>query len=353
MNKKLLFSIPLIACLLTSCKGTVHYKEEKYEIPVQWNDRTKDFRILQLCDIHLSQSDPFEERHMKMLHKTISDANPNLIVLNGDSFTFADKGVVTKLFSFIDSYDIPWTFAYGNHDDQGYYSDTYIQEILGTKQLFKNVKFVNLQDDDVTGRSNFVINIYERKKNSADEYESKDLFQVYLFDSHSYNFKTMDYDSIKQDQIDWYERMVNHETAKVGSVVPSAMYFHIPLPEFFDAWNAAKEGKPNATVLMGTTDEFGGGPLPESDTHLFDKVEQLGSTIAISCAHDHVNDSVINYKVNGEKDIALCFGVHSTDRIYYDKEKLGGQVIIIDKDNPSVLKFENIKNSYEEVLEGK
>lgn len=348
MNKKIILAIPLISCLLTSCKGETHYSEEKYECGVQWVDQTKDFRILQLCDIHLSQTDIYE-RHFKLINKTIKDADANLIVLNGDSFTYADKGIVTKLFSFIDSYNIPWTFTYGNHDDQGYFNDMYIQTILSQeKNLFKNVKFINLPDDDVTGRSNFVINIYDRSKNAEGKYISTNIFQVFLMESHSYNFDTIEYDYIKQDQIEWYERMVNAEKSRNGGLAtPSALYFHIPLPEFFTAWNDAKEGKENSKIIIGTTDEFGGGPLPSSDTHLFDKVKELGSTIAISCAHDHINDSVIEY--NG---VNLCFGVHSTDRIYYDSAKLGGQVISIDHENPWNLKFENIKNSYEEV-EGK
>lgn len=347
MNKKLLFAIPVIVPLLASCVGKTHYAENKYEIGIKWENPDEDFRILQLCDIHLSQSDIYE-KHFKMLDKTINDANADLIVLNGDSFTYADKGLVTKLFAFIDSYDIPWTFTYGNHDDQGYYSDTYIQRVLTDNSLFKNAKFVNLEDDDVTGRSNFVINIYQREKNGSGEFETIDMFQVYLMESHSYNFDTIDYDFIKQDQIDWYERMVKYFIARnEGVVLPSAMYFHIPLPEFFTGWNEAVQGKPEAIKILGTTDEFGGGPLPESDTHLFKKVQDLQSTIAISCAHDHINDSIINYQ-----GIDLCFGVHSTDRIYYEAKKIGGQVMIIDKDDQWKLTYENIYHSYDE-LEGK
>lgn len=344
MNKKAIFSIPILACCLTSCTGTRHYEVNRYELPLEWKDTTKDFRILQLVDIHLSQSNIFE-RHFKILNKTIKDANPNLIILNGDSFTYADKGVVIRLFSFIDSYDIPWTFTFGNHDDQGYFSDTYIQRILAKEDLFKNVKWVNLEDDDVTGRSNFMIDIFKKEDIGGGNKKDVSAFQVYCLESHSYNFDTIEYDYIKQDQVDWYQRMVEAQTAKNGGVkVPSAMYFHIPVPEFFNAWNDAIEGKPNAEIILGTTDELGGGPLPSSDTHIFDKVKELGSTIAISSAHDHINDSVIKYN-----DITLCFGVHSTDRIYYDKAKIGGQVIVVDHTNPWNLKFENIKNSYEEV----
>ena len=355
MNKKILFSIPLIACLLTSCKGNTYYEEEKYEVGVQWVDPSKDFKILQLCDIHLNQSDDYE-RHFKMINKTITDANPDLIVINGDTFTYADKALVKKVFAFIDWHRIPWTFTFGNHDDQGYYSDTYIQELLGTKNSYQYVKFVNLPDDDVTGRSNFVINIYERVGGGLDSYHNVDKFQVYCLESHNYNFDTMKYDYIKNDQIDWYERMVQHYATKNGAVMPSAMYFHIPLPEFFEAWhelngeveNKHNSHRPENFDANASTDEFGGGPAPESDTHLFDKVKELGSTIAISVAHDHINDSVIIYD-----DVALCFGVHATDRIYYDAKKLGGQVITIDHTNPWNLSFKNIKNSYEDLKEVK
>ena len=140
-NKKLLILFPLVSLLVTGCVGKTKYDSKDYLINLEWKDKeTKDFRILQLGDIHFSQSDVFEE-HFKIMNKTIENAHADLIVLNGDSFTFADKHVVNKLFSFIDGYNIPWTFTFGNHDDQGYFSDTYIQELLGSRQLFKNVKF--------------------------------------------------------------------------------------------------------------------------------------------------------------------------------------------------------------------
>lgn len=341
MNKKLLFSIPLITCCLTSCVGKQHYSANQYVVPVEWSDVSKDFRILHLCDIHQSQSDDYE-RHFKMLHHTITEADPNLIVLNGDTFTFADKKVVNRLFYFIDSYNIPWTWTFGNHDDQGYFADTYIQRLLAGNK-FKNVKFVNLEDDDVTGRSNFVLNIRHTDV-SAKTIET--LFQVYCLDSHSYNFNTLDYDFIKKDQIDWYERVVRATTERQGRVIPSAMYFHIALPEFYTAGELANAGDPSVKSLVegATTDEFLGGPTPESDTHLFDKVKELGSTLAISCAHDHINDSVLEYQ-----GIALCFGVHATDRIYFDPNKIGGQVISVSHEDQTKLSYENIYATYEEL----
>ena len=331
-NIKKFIVLPLIGALLVGCKGKKHYSCADYMTSVMWHDKTKEFRVLQLSDIHFSQSD-YREEHYKVIDETVSRAKADLIVLNGDCFTFADKLVVNELFDHINSYGIPWTFTFGNHDDQGYYSDTYIQRLLCDTDRFSNARFVNLEDDDVTGRSNFVINITQ-------SYKQDPVYQIYLFDSHSYNFDDAGYDFIKQDQIDWYESMVKFSTETYGKVIPSSAYMHIAPPEFYTAWYLSQEGDPSAKLIIGSTDEYSGGPKPESDLHLFDKIKELGSTKSISAAHEHINDSVIDYQ-----GIYLAFGVHSTNRIYRDEDKIGGQILKISPDNFSI-SFENIYVKY-------
>lgn len=331
MNKKLLFSIPLVAVFLTGCVGTKTHRPAEYCLETKWDNVDQDFRVLQLCDIHFSQAD-IVDQHMAVINKTIEKANANFIVLNGDSFTYADKRVVNYLFSEIDKRNIPWTFTFGNHDDQGYFPDTYIERLLSSG-TYKNCLFVNIEDDDVTGRSNFVVNI---KQGDTTKY------QIICMESHSYNFDTMEYDFIKEDQIAWYEKMINYSKTYCDNA-PSLLYFHIPTPEFFTAWHDFEDGKTNVEKILGTTQEFGGGPLPSSDTKIFDKVKELGLTKAISCAHDHINDSVLKYN-----DVYLCFGVHATNRIYFDENMIGGQVIGINHETQE-LSFKNIYTSYEEV----
>ena len=319
-NKLSLLSLPLVALLVTSCVGKTHYDSKEYYIPLEWTQE-KSFRVLQLGDIHFSQSDVFEE-HFAIMDKTIKTANPDLIVLNGDAFTFADKYVVNKLFSFIDSYNAKWTYTFGNHDDQGYYRDTYIPKLL-TKGTYKNALFKNLQDDDVTGRSNFVINL----QNGEDI-----KYNIFVLESHATNFDTMGYDFIKQDQIDWFERLSN-DMKKDGEYIPSSVYMHIAPPEFYTAGKEAINHP--EMVLIGSTDEWEGGPEPESDKHFFAKAKECG-LLSMHCAHDHINDSVILYE-----DVYCAFGVHATDRIYRDDAKIGGQVLIINPDCET-LNFENI-----------
>lgn len=331
-NRKLLLSLPLVALLVTGCVGKTQYEAKDYIINLDWkNQESHDFRVLQLGDIHFSQSDIYED-HFKVMNKTITTANPDLIVLNGDSFTFADKHVVDKLFSFIDSYNVPWTFTFGNHDDQGYYKDTYIPRLLA-KGTYKHALFKNLEDDNVTGRSNFVISL-----NKGEEA----LYHIFILESHCTNFDYFGYDFVKQDQIDWFERVAT-DTKKDGNFIPSSVYMHIAPPEIYNAGQKALEHP--EMLLLGSTDEWEGGPDPTADLGFFAKAKQCGMK-SMHCAHDHINDSVIY-----EDGVYMAFGVHATDRIYRDDDKIGGQVLEINH-NTLELNFENIyvnKNNVEEV----
>ena len=332
--KKTLIFLPIVATLLGGCVGTKHYDADKYFTRVVWKG-SSDFKILQLNDIHLSQSDKYEE-HFALIKRTIKASEPNLIVLNGDIFTYADKQLVNRIFSFIDSFGIYWTYTFGNHDDQGYYSDTFIPKLLASGK-YVNVRFINLPDDDVTGRSNFVINL-------TDFDSKKVLYQVYVLDSHSYNFNTMGYDYLKQDQIDWYERMVKYSTKTLGggTVIPSSMYMHIGFPEIIEAWDQTKPAEKQENLLIGDMEEWGGSP--KKDPGFFKKMQELKSTKSVHVAHNHASDSIMFY---GDPKVYFCFGVHSTDRIYNDENcvKLGGQVIRINKTTKEI-SFRNYYASY-------
>ena len=328
-RNKSLIALPLLGLLLTGC-GTKNYSEDEYMLYTAWKEDSSEYRILQLGDIHQSQSDLHEE-HFDVIDRTIEASNPDMIVLNGDIFTFADKHVVKKVFKYFDDKGIPWTFTFGNHDDQGYYSDTYIQRLLngdikGTK--YKNVLFRDHVDDKVTGRSNFVINI-----KSGDEIK----YQVYCLDSNNYNFDTMEYDIVKQDQIDWYENMVKYSQKNFGDV-KSSMYLHIAPPEAVIDW----EKMDKEHCIIGDMQEGLGSP--SKDLHFVQKVIDLGLTQSIHANHDHANDAVFKYE-----GIYFAYGVHATNRIYNDKDniKFGGQLLIINKSDTSKLIFENYYTSYD------
>lgn len=318
----------LIATCLSSCaSNNVHHEYNEYFLEV---DYKTDFKILQLSDIHLSMKDDLD-KHFKFMDLTIKDANPDLIVVTGDLFTFASKDTMHSLFNFLDSYSVPWTITYGNHDEQVYFSMEYMTTTLNSFSEY--CKYIDHQDDDVYGSANFCINL---KK------DNKIKYQLYVLDSNRYYYGDyFGYDYIHQDQIDWYEGMVNYSKENNdGTTIPSLAFFHIPFEEYKTAYELYESDSSEVEHIFGDNGESVSSPKYNSG--LFDKMVELGSTKGTFVGHDHNNNSEIVYK-----GIHLTYGLHSTDRIYGDLDRLGGLLITIHEDDS--FSTERIFHTYDEV----
>ena len=327
MRKCILIPFIFILMLtLVCCKSKgKDYEMKDYVLKLDYKE---DFKILQLTDTHIANKDNRQLQY-DFMDLTISESDADLIVITGDLFTFADKVVAKEFFAFIDSYGIPWTVVFGNHDEQCYFSVEWMTRLLNN--YGSNCYFLDLQDDNVFGNCNFVINLMDG--NNIKE-------QLIFIDSNRYIYGTyIGYDYIKEDQVKWYEEMVNYtKELNGGVVVPSLAFFHIPLPEVDDAWNAYEKGE--AILEEGVKNEP--SCPPKYNSGLFDKMLELASTKAMFFGHDHLNSFRILYK-----GIYFCYGVDSTDRIYYDESLLGGQVVTIKNDNS--LSFRQIFHHYSEV----
>lgn len=331
MRKKIaillvVLSMPLLLC---ACGGQgTRYAPEDYILQTPYYD---DYRILQFTDIHLANKDN-RQRQYDFLDLSIASADPDLILVSGDLFTFADRTVARELFAWLDSHNVPWTVTFGNHDEQCYFSVDWLTNLLNS--YGSNCLFRDLQDDDVFGSANFAINLMD-----GDRVHD----QIILMDSNRYNYgEYFGYDYIKQDQIDWYERLVKYTSEVNSEIVNSLLFFHIPLPEFDDAWDAAERGDADAVLEYGEKREK--NCPPEYNSGFFDKILELNSTKAICVGHDHVNNYRILYK-----GVYLSYGIDSTDRIYFDEDLLGGQVVVIHPDHS--LSFEPVYHTYGEVAE--
>lgn len=313
--------------LLTSCGSKpIIPDEEDYitELPYQEN-----FRVLQLSDLHISDKDD-QDLHFDFIDLTIEDAQPNLIVITGDIFTFASKATARRLCTYLDSHNVPWTMVFGNHDEQCYFSIEWFTDYLSN--YGSNCVFKDIANDNVYGNCNFVINL----KNGSTIQE-----QIIMVDSNRYTFGGYyGYDYIKQDQIEWYEKMVNYTTEQNGSVVPSMLFYHIPLPETDEAWEKAQAGEPDATLDYGEKREK--SCPPEYNSGLFDRLISLGSTRAMFFGHDHLNNFLVTYK-----GITFGYGIKSTNRVYYNEDMMGGRVIVIHNDHS--LTYEHYYHTYDEV----
>ncbi len=260
-------------------------------------------KILQFTDIHYTDGRPEDKQTVEVIKKVIEAEKPDLIVLTGDT-VYGDKNisVVPDSFGFIDSYNIPWTFVFGNHDD----------EDIGNKaDLFKVVeKLPNcLAYDDLSagaGVGNHVIDI----KNKGGE----TVWRLMLIDSGTYlSDGTGRYDYIKESQIAWYEK-------KVRENVKGAMaFFHIPLPEYDIAWEGIHIGEKNEDIC----------PSP-INSGLAECMTSDGVTRAVFAGHDHINDYIGVYK-----NVLLGYGRATGYNTYgLDGFQKGGRIILLNENDP-------------------
>lgn len=329
MKKLITFLITFLLILsLAGCKGKT-YDAKEYMLEMAYKD---GFKILQLTDTHVAAKDD-RQRQYNFLKKIIDEADSDLIVVTGDLFTFADKTTAKEYFSFLDSFETPWTIVFGNHDEQCYFSIEWVTGYLNdlTEDTKSYCIFKDIQDDDITGNSNFVINLKD-----GDEI----IEQLIFIDSNRYHFGSyIGYDYIKENQVEWYKRVVDATTTLNGHLTESLLFHHIPIPEFNDAYDAAKSGTEGAILEEGEKRE--NVCCPEYNSGLFDAILEKGSTKGMFVGHDHVNNYRVLYK-----GVYFSYGVNSTDRIYFDEDLIGGQVITVNRDHS--LGFNQLIKTYED-----
>jgi len=323
--RQTLFSLFSVLILSSCAGGTEVFTFEDYKKPDL--DYVQDFRVLQLTDIHFGLATNFAEEWV-YFDKVISQADPDVIIMTGDMFMNASVDVVNRLYTYIDSHDIPWTVTFGNHDRQGFYNPQFI-EGQSTYDKYDNCMYVD-PDDDINGHGNHYINLV-----SGTEVE----WQLFMLDSGSYyrTGATYKYDVIHEDQIAWYEHVVK-ETNKLkqdvddfslinpADVIPSVAFFHIPLFEYVDAYEAWE--------ASGFDENMGSGVYNDSgvwhghyNSGFFAKAKELNSTRGMFVGHDHTNNFAINYQ-----GITLSYGVKSGRGIYHDPDMIGGQVVVLSDD---------------------
>ena len=307
---------------VTACSGH-HYGDMSQYVAAEFNYKN-NFRILQLTDLHLSDKDT-RDIHYKFMDLTVNDAKPDMIVVTGDLFTFASMNVAKELFDYLDSKGVPWTVTLGNHDEQCYFSVDWVTNYLNN--YGSNCVFKDLQDDDLQGNCNFVINLKENGK-------VRD--QIFIMDSNRYYYGDyFGYDFFKPEQIQWYEDMVKYTKDQNGGTVNSLMFYHIPLPEINDAWEKGEK-------IYDKGEKREACCPPDYNSGFFKKIKELGSTSAMFFGHDHVNNFINKYE-----GVIFGYGIKSTDRIYHADDMMGGRVIIL-KDDHS-LDYQHIYHQYSEV----
>lgn len=275
--------------------------------------------ILQITDVHILNDTAKDQKAFDTITQLIKQSNPDMIVVTGDITSEHDNESAFKSFcTFIETFKIPWYFVFGNHDAEGNWSKDQISQYLLSLEYCKYEIGEEMQDSakGYPCQGNYYVNLTD----SSDK-----VYQTLFFmDSNMYALEE-GYDNFHDDQIQWYSDTVKEIATKVNGspdkVVPSLAFFHIPMQEFTQAYNEAKE---NNSILSGSRfEQECPGVNPDQ---MFETMVELGSTQGVFVGHDHMNNYSVEYQ-----GIRLTYA-NSCDHNIYWVFKKGGCVIDVYND---------------------
>lgn len=271
--------------------------EETFALRIPTN---RDYKILQLTDLHLGfgfLSRKKDRLALAAVTELIRRTAPDLIVLTGDSvFPFLPKSgtlnnrkQAQKLLKFLDSFQIPYTFVFGNHDcEMGSTCDKeQLAEIFATGKyaIFTKGRYEHSEKDPIAGVGNFVLDLVDGNGNC--------LLPLIHLDSNMYGdgWFFSGFDRIHEDQTDWCMAKLNERK------LPAMAFFHMPPAEFKEAYEKMKLGDHSVIYehgSIGEKDEYFG--ISSEKAYFFEKAVDNGWLKWIFCGHDHLNTLSLTYK---------------------------------------------------------
>ncbi len=290
------------------------YKDNDGHFALMTGDQP--LKILQITDIHFGFG-LFSKRQDKLAKeaiKTLIDrTKPDLITLTGDSiFPFLFKSgtmnnlkQAEKLVQFMDGFEIPYTFVFGNHDIEiGSKGDkNTVSEIIekGRYSIFDK------GPESLTGMGNYMLKLLND--------EGASHTALVFLDSNMYRdgWFFSGFDCIREDQTRWC--MDSLEALKnENSALNALAFFHMPLPEFKQAYERMKLGDKSVTYHFGSIGEpddyFG---ISKYQPDFFERAVENGTIKAMFCGHDHYNTLALTYK-----GIMMAYGM-SIDYLGYKR----------------------------------
>lgn len=276
-----------------------------------------DFNIVTFTDTHLDGKEDSVGDAVAFTHieNTLKTEKPDLVVICGD-VALGEKSAdaAYRLANLFQRYETYWGLVLGNHDGENKKGASRA-ELMG---IYESYSYCIISSaPDIYGYGNCIVNIKgtdNKVIQSLVFIDSGDyLSQSYCED---YGFEYRDaYDFIKYDQIAWYKAEMRELAAKNGSMPLSIMFMHIPLIEYNIAY--AKK-----TIIYGEKRE--GICSSPYNTGMFDAIKEIGSTQAVVCGHDHINDFCVEYE-----GVKLIYSQSSSYNSYYMRSHMLYQMLYL------------------------
>lgn len=275
------------------------------------------FRILQLTDLHL-QSQKQEEvlRVFDRIDFLVGCDKPDCIIVTGDMVYSKPAAPMLKaLADKLDSTGLPWAAVFGNHDAEQDLSRAEMSRIITSGKMNINTL------DDKGELADIKIPVYDGQQVA---------YYLYCMDSHDYSrLKDVPgYGWFTPEQVRWMRESSADNRDADGRIIPSLAFFHIPLPEYIDAWapmDNPRHGAGDKTRCVGIRGENIASARINSG--MFAAMKEGGSVEGVFAGHDHDSDFTAVYC-----GIALSYGRFSgCSSTVYNNIPRGGRIIVLQK----------------------
>lgn len=299
------------------------------------------FKIMQIAD---TQEIPaVSPDTLSLINNALDREKPDLVIFTGDQIKGYSKkfkkdptiieSTIDTLVEPIAKRNIPFMVTYGNHDAQ-----CGVDNRGQYKFYAKYDNFISgdLRNADDVGTAD--IQIYSST-------EDKPVFELYIIDSHGKAKDGAGYAPVDKEQIEWYVSRREQLKAENGDYLPSLVFQHIPVPEFFDVIKKVPKGTKGAVpaygeheneyfVLNDETIAEGGFMLespasPDVNTGEFEAMSENGDVLGIYVGHDHNNSFVVKYK-----GVDLGYTQGAGFNVYGPGENRGVRIFELDETAP-------------------
>ncbi|MDQ1771265.1 phosphohydrolase [Labilibaculum sp. A4] len=265
-----------------------------------------EFKILQLTDTHVTVGKNNQQHVMDLLATLVQEENPDLVVFTGDVVTDSDnpKPCYEIFAEFFKRHKLHWAVTLGNHDSENKMPRNNVASILDGLDFC-----INRSTDSLKG-TNFLCEV-----KSSTNSDSKAV--LYFLDSQDYSTikpRVDGYGWFSTEQVVWYKEQSQKFIDENKDTIPALAFFHIPLPEYTDAWCNGK--------AFGTRKEV--ECCSKINSGMFGAMVEQGDVMGTFVGHDHVNDYVASYY-----NMALAYGRASGAKNSYGDLKQGGRVIVL------------------------
>ena len=306
-----------VVAVLASCGTVKGYADhlEDYVHTMKYHD---GFNILQLTDIHwnYNTSTLASRRYLDKLlyevdhHIRITqgdDAKIDLVELTGDQFMVANAYHVQTFLDYFEEqaqrYQFRYAIIWGNHDHHGLYNPNWLSK------KFKEAEhsIYSDEEDDLYGRSNFVIDLtVDGTANSEAKWQIANLDSGASFSETAVS-PFRDYDYIRKDQTQWW--LAEHN--RVGDSVPAIAYYHIPQDENQAAWLDVQENGAAYKNKFFKLEGFADNGTEEYASDFIDVAKDHNLKGAFM-GHAHNVDWTVEYQ-----GVVLGLGVKTGTELYY------------------------------------